>query len=166
MGSKTNKNGLRFEVETNLMGHSKLVYVKFHPQEDSPIFIAAPKNNLDKYMIAHRQRANVGDGHGCKKPDECYINEAARIIFIIEKKFQNCSGSACEKIQTAEFKRWQYSQMYPNYKIVYIYCLSSWFKKKCKKELEYLNLINVPVFFGDDDNYRELIIDFLVNYTI
>ena len=26
--------------------------------------------------------------HGCKNPDECYIDEERKIMFIIEKKFQ------------------------------------------------------------------------------
>ena len=47
--------------------------------------------------------------HGCKNPDECYIDKESKNMFIIEKKFQQCSGSVCEKIQTPHFKKWQYS---------------------------------------------------------
>ena len=39
---------------------------------------------------------------------------------IIEKKFQQCSGSVCEKIQTPDFKLWQYQRIFPNYKIHYV----------------------------------------------
>ena len=34
---------------------------------------------------------------GCKEPDECYIDNANKTMFIIEKKFQQVSGSVCEK---------------------------------------------------------------------
>ena len=41
----------------------------------------------------------------------------------------------CEKIQTADFKRKNISKVLGNkYKIVYIYCLSDWFKDNCKKK--------------------------------
>jgi len=72
---------------------------------------------------------DINQAHGCKHPDECYIDEESKNIFIIEKKFQQIPGSVCEKIQTAQFKRWQYSRTFPNYNIIYIYCLSDWFEK-------------------------------------
>lgn len=106
---------------------------------------------------------SVKHAHGCKHPDECFIDTENKILFIIEKKFQQCSGSVCEKIQTAPFKVWQYKRLYPKYDIKYIYCLSSWFKDNCKSELEYLHLHNIKIFCGNDINYKQEIIKYILN---
>ena len=102
--------------------------------------------------------------HGCKQPDECFINEYNKTIFIIEKKFQQTSGSVCEKIQTSDFKLWQYSRTFPKYQIVYIYCLSDWFKENCQAELEYLEYKKIPVFWGSNSDYKNKIIKFILDY--
>ena len=106
----------------------------------------------------------IPPAHGCKRPDECYIDEERKIIFIIEKKFQQVPGSVCEKIQTSDFKKWHYSRLIPDYEIVYIYCLSDWFRANCKAELAYSAMINVPIFWGGDDDYKSKIIDFITSY--
>ena len=72
-------NGLNFEEKTNLVKHNMPVQFR----ENGPIFINVSKNGLKKYMIS--KRSNVKDAHGCKRPDECFINEDSRTIFIIEK---------------------------------------------------------------------------------
>lgn len=106
----------------------------------------------------------VCKAHGCKNPDECYIDEENKRIFILEKKFQQVNGSVCEKIQTVHFKKYHYGKTFPDYKIIYIYCLSKWFEYNCIAELQYLNKINIPVFIGDDINYKNKIINFIINY--
>ena len=159
MGSKTNRNGLKFESKTSLSEYYVEEHVRF--KKDGPMFILGNKSKLKKYMIAKGEYSNVGDAHGCIQPDECYINEESKTIFIIEKKSQRVQGSACEKIQSADFKKWQYGRLYPNYSIVYIYCLSNWFKDNCKSELEYLAYKGVPVLFGDDADYKTKMIDLL-----
>ena len=115
---------------------------------------------MDNYV-----NKKVVKGHGCKNPDECYIDEESNTIFIFEKKFQQVSGSVCEKIQTSDFKIWQYNRTFPEYQIVYLYCLSDWFKKNCKAELEYLKFKKVPVFWGNDKNYKSKVIHFMINYN-
>ena len=85
-------------------------------------------------------------------------------MFIIEKKFQQVSGSVCEKIQTIDFKLWQYRRTFPNFEIVYMYCLSEWFKLNCKAELEYLQEQNIPVYWGNDTDYKAQIVGFITNY--
>jgi len=100
--------------------------------------------------------------HGCRQPDEAYVDTQRKKIIIIEKKFQQCGGSVCEKIQSGEFKRRQYQKMYPQFELHYVYCLSSWFKKNCAAEIDDLvNYSNIPVFFGDDEKYKENIIRFI-----
>ena len=166
-GSNTSKNGLPYESLTALDDRITIIdekqfshIIKFN--ESSKSFIK-PKD-LFKCM-QHTVNQKVKKAHGCKKPDECYVDEELKNIFIIEKKFQQCSGSCVEKIQTGDFKLWQYNRTFDSkYKIVYIYCLSDWFKTNCMCELEYLNLKEIPYFWGNSDTYKDDIISFMLNY--
>jgi hypothetical protein len=166
-GANTNLNGLSYEkltdLKTNytvLFSHKLYESISFSGCDD--VFIQASKTNLFNYMNKKIDKT-ITHAHGCKQPDECYINERTCTIIIIEKKFQTCPGSICEKIQTYDFKIWQYKRLFPNYKIIYAYCLSDWFKNNCPAELEYLNLKNVPVFWGDDKDYKTKMVDFIIS---
>ena len=121
------------------------------------------QSNFFKCMEVHRDKS-VKKAHGCKNPDECYIDNDKKIIFIIEKKFQQVSGSVCEKIHGCDFKLWQYNRTFPEYKIVYIYCLSEWFKKNCEAEIEYFIYDKVPFFWGNSKTYKDDIIKFIISY--
>ena len=68
--------------------------IKFHNHEK--IFNKTRQSNLFKCMHSHID-ANITKAHGCKNPDECYIDHENKVIFIIEKKFQQVPGSVCEK---------------------------------------------------------------------
>ena len=178
-GSNTNKNGLSYEEITDLndritiienkTSSSKIEFnncnktskIKFNNYDKT--FIKTEKADFFKCM-KHYENTYITRAHGCKHPDECYIDEDLKNIFIIEKKFQQCSGSVCEKIQTASFKIWQYSRTFPDFNIVYIYCLSDWFKDNCIAELEYLNSENIPYFWGSNKTYKDDMITFMINY--
>lgn len=148
-GSNTNHNGLKFEENTNLDDFKEKG------------FIHLKKNKLYKHFNINTKE--IKGAHGCKQPDEAFLSKDT--LFIIEKKHQNRAGSVCEKIQTSEFKLWFYKKQFgEKYKIVYIYCLSDWFKNNCKEELEYLKEKNIPVFFGNNINYKTNIIKFMTNY--
>ncbi len=169
-GAKTNANGLQYEELTDLSSEfdsektvkHKLFNEIFFKNIDKK-YISTKQSNVFKYMN-NKIDKSVNRGHGCKNPDECFIYEDTNTIFIIEKKFQQVGGSVCEKIQTAPFKIWAYKRTFPNYKIVYIYCLSDWFKINCKAELEYLKENNINVFWGSSSTYKQDIISFIVNY--
>ena len=166
-GLKTNENGLPYEELTDLVSEYTIVSrEKYHSNikfvQGDKIFKVSKQANFFKCM---KNNANdkIVKAHGCKNPDECFIDEDKKIIFIIEKKFQQVQGSVCEKIQTPDFKIWQYSRTFPEYKIVYMYCLSDWFKTNCVSEIEYLNYKNVPIFWGTDIEYKNKIINFMLN---
>lgn len=170
-GKNTNKNGLPYEkltelnTEYNILLSSKLYNkIKFKMNEDR-IFISTKQSNFFKYMGKHINK-NVKKAHGCKKPDECYIDKDKKIIFIIEKKFQQVSGSVCEKVQTPHMKVWQYNRTFTDWNIVYIYCLSEWFKKNCIAELEYLDEMKFKYFIGSDKDYKKKIIKYILNYKL
>lgn len=167
-GSKTNKNGLPYEKLTDLneyftinenFNFSQIITFNNYDKK----FIRTKQSQLFKYMDNYIDKS-INKAHGCKNPDECYIDEESKTIFILEKKFQQVSGSVCEKIQTSDFKIWQYNRTFPEYKIVYLYCISDWFKENCKAELEYLEYKKVQVFWGNDKNYKSKVIDFMLNY--
>ena len=101
---------------------------------------------------------------GCIEPDEAYIDLERNIVFIIEKKFQQKSGSVDEKLQTGCFKQSHYKELFPNFKIYYMYCLSDWFKRKqYESVLNYLTNGGIPVFWGNSETCKENIIDFITN---
>ena len=149
-GANTNKNGLTYEK------------IKFTGYDDIE-FINANKSILHKFMKHNNQKnENLQPAAGCKSPDEAYINENSKTLFIIEKKFQNGTGSVDEKIQTGPFKKLHYGRLFPNYKIHYIYCLSDWFKdKEYESVLEYLRDYDIPVFWGSDKEYKNNIVNFM-----
>ena len=167
-GSNTNKNGLPYERITSL--DTDIEIIKKHTNSNTIKFKISntefekpnKKGGLFKVLSEYLDE-NIEKGKGYKQPDECYINMNGKKIFIIEKKFQQTNGSVDEKIQTPEFKIWNYSEMFPEFKIVYIYCLSNYFTP-FKAELKYLKLKKVPVFWGDSKTYKDDIIKFIVNY--
>lgn len=162
------KNGINYEKITNLSDKFKIIktnkyyhIIKFSTSKKK--FIYTKQFNFLKCMKDEINN-NINTAHGCKNPDECYIHKKRKVMFIIEKKFQNSKGSSCEKIQTPDFKIWQYNRLFPSYKIVYIYCLSKWFKINCKAEIEYLKYKNIPYFWGYKKNYKNKIIKFIISY--
>jgi hypothetical protein len=167
-GANTNKNGLSYEELTDLNNCFTIIKkykfsskIKFNNHEK--FLTITKKTQLFKCMDKDIDKT-IKKGHGCKSPDECYIDENTKTIFIIEKKFQQVPGSVCEKIQTPDFKIWQYNRTFPKFNIVYIYCLSEWFKKNCESELEYFQFKKIPVFWGNSDTYKNDIINFMVSY--
>ena len=167
-GSNTNKNGLPYEELTDLDDRITVIennkYSKKITFDDNEKpFIKTKQSNLFKCMKDDID-TNIEKAHGCKNPDECYIDQETKTMFIIEKKFQQTSGSVCEKIQTPDFKIWQYKRTFPKHNIVYVYCLSEWFKKNCKAEMEYLDYKNIPYFWGNSKTYKDDIINFIINY--
>lgn len=166
-GANTNKTGLSYENKTELSDHYKIIKKHKYSIEvqfngSSKRFNRTSKTDLFKHMEKHTNK-EVEQAHGCKQPDECYINEP--YMFIIEKKFQQRSGSVCEKIQTADFKKKQYQKHFPDYKVEYIYCLSDWYKENCPAEIKYYEEEkNIPIFWGNSETYKTDIIKFMINY--
>ena len=172
-GANTNKNGLPYENLTDLNTHIEVIktnehsttirFINYDTELEKPKRKKGNTKTIFNVLSKHLDES-IEKGHGCKEPDECYINVNEKKIFIIEKKFQRGGGSTIEKLQTSEFKIWNYSQMFTDFRIVYIYCLCDYFKENAKAELEYLRLKKVPVFWGDSKTYKDDIIKFIVNY--
>ena len=169
-GANTNKNGLIFEEVVDL----KDGYESIQPSRNGigsevtfkgylRTFIEVSKSALHKYMKEIRQKnMTLKPAAGCKQPDEAYIDLEEKNIFIIEKKFQQTSGSVDEKLQTGCFKQLHYKELFPNFKIHYMYCLSDWFQRdEYKSVLNYLKDGGIHVFWGNSE--KEKIIEFIHN---
>jgi hypothetical protein len=169
-GTNTNKNGLSYEEITDLKDRFKSCDVNKYDDICEIVFegydrtfIKANKTALHKYMNKNgEKKTDLQPAAGCKQPDEAYIDKDNNIVFIIEKKFQQGSGSVDEKIQTGPFKKIHYQELFPNFKIYYIYCLSDWFKRdEYKSVLNYLRQNDIPIFWGSSETYKQDIIEMI-----
>lgn len=170
-GANTNINGLSYEDKTDLKSlysscdiNKKDNYktIRFTGYDGIEL-INANKSALHKYMLKiNEKNTSILPAAGCKEPDEAYVNDTHKIIFIIEKKFQQGPGSVDEKIQTGPFKKLHYGKLFPNYKIYYIYCLSDWFKRpEYASVLDYLTECSIQIFWGNDDDYKNKMVEFI-----
>jgi hypothetical protein len=121
------------------------------------------KSALHKYMTKIGEKnTDLQPAAGCKEPDEAYVDNTRKAVYIIEKKFQQTPGSVDEKLQTGPFKKYHYGKLFPNYTVHYIYCLADWFKREeYMSVLEYLEESDIPIFWGNDTEYKKNIIDFI-----
>ena len=72
------------------------------------------------------------------------------IMYIIECKHQQVSGSVDEKIQTCDFKRKEYMKLLApaNIDVEYIYILDDWFRDpKYKDQLDYIISVHCQYYF-------------------
>jgi len=169
-GANTNINGLQFEEVADLKDR----YESIQPSRNRigsevtfkghlRTFIKVNKSALHKYMEKLGEKnMTLKPAAGCKFPDEAYIDLERNIIFIIEKKFQQESGSVDEKLQTGCFKQSHYKGLFPIFKIYYMYCLSDWFKSDdYESVLKYLKDGGIHVFWGSSE--KEKMIEFIHN---
>ena len=155
-GAQTNRNGLHFEQTTSL--NDALIDAGFEIRERYDVY-------LNGQLIGHSinkaafstvfLRANGVDDHLINskrwEPDEAFINELNRTVYIIEKKFQSTNGSVDEKLATFPFKIYEYRKLLApiKYNIVYIYLLSSkWFDvPKYRDYYDYMDDLGCPYYF-------------------
>lgn len=161
-GSQTNKNGLKFEQDTDLKKalidngfFIKGDYVYVDSSFETIVGQVISKHNLYKNFLEKNYNVNYEDyiSKQLLPDDAIYIN-SINTVFIIEKKFQKSSGSVDEKLQTCDFKKKQYRKLFQNDKVnievEYIYLLSDWFKdKKYKDTLDYIKLVGCHYYFNE-----------------
>tara|TARA_B100001758_G_C18361730_1_gene586148 strand:- start:405 stop:1319 length:915 start_codon:yes stop_codon:yes gene_type:complete len=173
-GKKTNKNGLSYEDKVKIKENKRYKYTDIINISNKKIdvvkidniqFIKANKRKLNIYMKQYKKYKNpCPDGCKILQPDDCYIDEKNKIIYIIEIKYQEMSGSVDEKIQSGPCKRYSYNRLYPKYNIKYCYCLNNWYKsEKYYLPREFLENNNIKIFWGDDNDYQDNILDWITN---
>jgi|SRR3989338_2544625 len=83
-------------------------------------------------------------------PDDAIYVILNNVLYIIEMKVQNVTGSVDEKLQTCDFKKKQYKKLMSalNIDVEYIYILSDWFKKpEYKDVLDYIISVGCQYYF-------------------
>lgn len=94
------------------------------------------------------------------KPDEVFIDEAKKKVYIIEKKLPETEGNAVEKFTSFDFRRKQFQKLFGTlgYKVKICYVLHHYYRQsKYCQLLEYIKKGRCSYFFDDDDITDELI---------
>jgi len=172
-GANTNYFGKKFEEKTNnesiLLNNeytkttlSKKVndyYLSKTFDDKTIIFLL--QNGLKTYM---KNKFNI---LLFRCPDEAYIieyNTGKKVIKILEKKNQNVEGSVETKLWAGPSLKREYELVLgEDWEVHYGLCVSEFLQKKFNSNKKYriLNIIlnenNIDVLFGDDENYFEIL---------
>jgi|AntAceMinimDraft_13_1070369.scaffolds.fasta_scaffold16431_1 hypothetical protein len=143
-GANTNKTGLLFERETSL--ETALVDAGFQVvadeilQDSKKLGLLMEKAKLYRFLDAKDVdwRKIVSTR---LLPDEAVFSYSSNSLTIVEKKWQEVSGSVDEKLQTSGFKLRQYRNLFAplGANVKYIYLLNDWFTQpRYSDVLEYI----------------------------
>lgn len=83
-------------------------------------------------------------------PDDSIYVLVKNILYIIECKHQQRTGSVDEKLQTCDFKKKQYQKLFApaNIDVQYIYLLDDWFRQpKYKDVRDYIHSVGCLYYF-------------------
>ena len=107
-GSTTTEHGNKFENDTDLL---KILEKNGYEVRDGTVFfkqnvVGSVALHSDFYhVILHTTQDEVSKLFGFSLiPDTAFFNKKNQTLYIIEKKYQESSGSVDEKLQTCEFK--------------------------------------------------------------
>lgn len=159
-GAKTNKNGKAYEKHTMISKVLQKNSFEINKKDEvwkNNVFYGynVPQGKIyKKNGLLNKMGINWED-HISKKwqPDECFVNINTKTIYIIEKKFQEQSGSVDEKLATCDFKKREYKKLFSksDYKVEYIYFLCDWFKSSRYKDyIDYIIETNCKYYIGND----------------
>lgn len=155
-GSQTNYYGLQFEQSTSLndalinAGYKIINKYEVYYNEK---FLGFSINQARFSTVFLRNKGIDYRRYNSKRwdPDEAFINEINKTVYIIEKKFQHSSGSVDEKLATFLFKTYEYKKLlYPiGYSVQYIYLLSSdWFNQPLYDDYyNFMDMHECPHYF-------------------
>lgn len=161
-GARTNANGLYFEQTTSL--NTALIDAGYRIRGvevfdgASLIGLSVQKHDFYKYFLEPNRIDFTSYNSKKWLPDECFVNLKTDTVYIIEKKFQNCSGSVDEKLPNCDFKRKEYEKLCNpiGFDVEYLYVFNDWFKKSVYRDtLEYIEDVECNYF------YNEIPLDFL-----
>jgi hypothetical protein len=174
-GSTTNHNGFAFENKTdnesrlisngfirkNITGKEKTKYGYYFEKRDAKHTIHFMTQNGLKYYMEYFHQKEL-----FREVDEAYVirdNLTGTItVKILEKKNQNGSGSVEDKLCLGHhFKFVEYpSCLGEKFQVEYAFCISTFLKKIYNSDHKKWKIIkesneknNIPVLFGDDDDY-------------
>lgn len=155
-GAQTNANGLQFEQTTSLddalqnAGYTvRRCYVY---RGSTQVGMSVQKRNLYS-MFLEPNGIDYRDFNSKQwQPDECFINFEHRVAFVIEKKFQNNSGSVDEKLPGCHFKKREYEKLFRplGYAVEYLYVFNDWFHDpRYRDTLDYIREMGCHYYFNE-----------------
>lgn len=156
-GARTNENGLYFEQTTDL--NSALEKAGYSIEEGFKVFrdgefigFSVPKHDFYRNFLQLNGIDFTKINSKKWLPDEAFVNEKTRTVYIIEKKFQKVSGSVDEKLPNCDFKKKEYIKLLSpiGYSVEYIYVFNEWFEKDIYKDtLEYIESVGCKYWFNE-----------------
>jgi hypothetical protein len=160
-GANTNKTGLEFERSTSLAealsANGFLIHGSFVLAEEKKVGQLIEKAKLYKFLDA--AGVNWGELISAKLlPDEACFSIGSNSVTIVEKKWQEVSGSVDEKLQTCGFKIRQYKRLFEpiGVEVKYVYLLNDWFAHpRYQDVLDYIREV------GADFHFRTLPLELL-----
>ena len=161
-GARTNANGLHFEQTTSLdlalegAGYEVRNHTVY--KNNKEIGMSVPQKQLYTYFLNPKGIHYYNYNSKEWRPDEAFINYNSMTVYIIEKKFQNTSGSVDEKLPSCHFKKWEYQKLFTplKFQVEFIYVFNDWFKdSKYRDTLQYIQKVGCHYF------YNEIPLDFL-----
>ena len=155
-GARTNQNGLHFEQITSLddalnnAGYNVINHIVY--RDSQKIGMSVPQKKLyTKFLNPHGIQY---DDYNSKewRPDEAFINFENNTVYIIEKNFQNCSGSVDEKLPGCHFKKLEYQKLFNplKFEVEFIYLFNNWFlDKRYRDTLDYIKDMGCHYFYNE-----------------
>lgn len=155
-GARTNLNGLHFEQTTSLdtaltnAGYDVVDYIVYYNSQK--IGMSVPQKKL--YTKFLNPKGIFYNDFNSKewRPDEAFINFKDNTVYIIEKKFQNCTGSVDEKLPGCHFKKLEYQKLFASlgFDVEFIYVFNDWFRNKQYRDtLDYIEFMGCHYFYNE-----------------
>ena len=155
-GAQTNANGLHFEQTTSLddaLQNAGYVVRRCHVYRGTDLVgMSVQKRNLYSMFLEPNGVDYRTVNSKQWQPDECFINFEHRVAFIIEKKFQNSSGSVDEKLPGCHFKKQEYEKLFRplGYEVEYLYVFNDWFyDPRYRDTLDYIRAMGCHYYFNE-----------------
>ena len=154
-GANPNFNGLRFEARADLrdaiVAHPDYLLINDKVYKEGEI-VAEYYENFDLYRKFTRPKGIDEKSRISARlePDGALL--VGNTMYIIEKKYQNGTGSVAEKLQTCDFKKKQYLKLFDglNLNVEYFYVLNEWFNQtKFQDVFDYIESVGCKYFIVD-----------------
>lgn len=88
--------------------------------------------------------------------NECYLDPSKKLIFMIQNDIH---------LEHHQKMKKQYSNLFPDYKVIYVYCLPNEIKDAHPVEIYYMYQEELPIFWKNSKDYKSKMIYFIQYYS-